>query len=141
MKSREMTILAIALGAWGAWRVVGSHLLPVGSEVIGIAIIVLFKPWLDFRGWMTLLTVNAMSYIHAWYWSWVTVSSFMNDRFLEAMRLSGLLSEDTLTNVPGPTVILLMVVINFIYTYFIWPYIWERVYLKAGVWGKLKWEK
>lgn len=141
MKSREMMILAIALGAWGAWRLVGPHLIPVGSQEIGIAIIVLFKPWLDFRGWMTLLAINAMSYIHAWYWSWITVSSVMNDRFLESMRLSGLLSEDTLTNLPAPAVISLIVVINFIYTYFVWPYIWERIYLKAGVWGKLKWEK
>ena len=139
MKSREMTILAIALGAWGAWRFVGSSLLPVGKQEVGIAIIVLFKPWLDFSGWISLLTINATSYLPSWYRIWVSfIPSYMR-------MVQGVVETDLVKigNV-GPHVGLAIcscLVISFIYTYFIWPYIWERVYLKAGVWGKLKWGK
>ena len=141
MKSREMTILAVALGAWMAWRLVGRSLIPIGSQEIGIAIIVLFKPWLDFRGWFTLLTINAISYIQMWYWSFITVSGIFNRGYFDNMRDMGLISESLLKNLPPSWVIALTSCGGFLYTFFIWPYIWERVYLKAGVWGKLKWEK
>lgn len=141
MKSREMTILAIALGAWGAWRLVGSSLLPVGSQEIGIAIIVLFKPWLDFRGWISLLTINAMSYIPKWYMAWLWLSSMFNESWIQTLGEMGLVRERYLTDFNMEYAMTLSWIINFFSIYFIWPYIWERVYLKAGVWGKLKWEK
>lgn len=141
MKSREITILAIALGVWVAWRLVGSSLLPVGSQEIGIAIIVLFKPWLDFRGWMSLLTINAMSYVHAWYWAYVTVSNLINERYGQAMIELGLAKTELLESVDWRLGLSLSLILNFLYFYYVWPYIWERAYLKAGIWGKLKWEK
>ena len=141
MKSREMTILAIALGAWMAWRLVGSTLLPVDSQEIGIAIIVLFKPWLDSSGWISLLTINAISYLPKWYISWLWLSSMFNERWTETLGEMGLLSEGYLSNFNMEWALGISWLINFFSIYFIWPYIWERAYLKAGVWGKLKWEK
>jgi len=140
MKSREITILAIALGAWGSWRLVGSTLLPVGSQEIGIAIIVLFKPWLDSSGWFTLLTINAISYLPKWYMAWFWLSSMFNERWTVTLREMGAI-EGQLSNFNIECAIALSWLINFFIIYFIWPYLWERVYLKAGVWGKLKWEK
>ena len=141
MKSREITILSIALGAWMTWRLIGSTLIPIGSQEIGIAIIVLFKPWLDFRGWITLLTVNAVSYIPKWYMAWLWLSSMFNERWTETLGEMGLLSEGHLSNFNMEWALALSWMVNFFSIYFIWPYIWERVYLKVGVWGKLKWEK
>ena len=141
MKSREMTILGIALGSWLAWRLVGSMLLPVGSQEIGIAIIVLFKPWLDFNGWITLLTINAMSYLPRWYISWLWLSSMFNESWVKTLGEMGLLSEGYLSTFNMEYALALSWVVNFYNIYFIWPYIWERVYLKAGVWGKMRWEK
>jgi len=137
MKSREMTILAIALGAWGTWRLVGSSLLPVGSMEIGIAIIVLFKPWLDFGGWAFLLAINATSYLPGYYRAWVLIMPpylEMIQWMIEIDMISGWFMDI------GPPIGLMIIsclIINFIYTFFIWPYIWERVCRKAGVWGKL----
>jgi len=141
MRSRDITILSIALGTWMAWRLVGSSLLPVGSQEIGIAIIVLFKPWLDNSGWFSLLTINAMSYIHRWYWSWLTTSNIFNERWPELLGEMGLIGEGYMPDFNMSWAMALSVTTNFIYIYFIWPHIWERIYRKAGVWGKLKWEK
>ncbi len=137
MNSKETTILSIALGTWMTWRLVGSSLIPVGSQEIGIAIIVLFKPWLDYRGWLSLLSINAMSWIPAWYWAWNGISSLIDEAYLESMRLAGSVPE----NMNSFSISLgasLFIAINFLYYYFVWPHIWERVYRKVGVWRKLK---
>jgi len=137
MKSREITILAIALGAWMAWRLVGSTLLPIGSQEIGIAIIVLFKPWLDIRGWITLLTINAMSYLPKWYMAWYWLSSIFNERWTETLREMGLVDKGYLASFNMNWALAMSWMVNFICIYFIWPHVWERVYRKSGVWGKL----
>lgn len=137
MKPREMTILSIALGVWMAWRLVGSTLIPVGSQEIGIAIIVLFKPWLDFRGWMFLLAINATSHLYSWYRAWIYIMppylqmvQWMVEIDMIGMRFMSMAP-------PIGWAIGSCLAISFIYTFFIWPYIWERVYRKAGLWGKL----
>ena len=138
MKSREMTILVIAIGMWMTWRVIGSSLIPIGSQEVGIAVIVLFKPWLDFRGWVILLTMNATSYLPVYYRAWMM---FMTP-FMEVVP-KWLVDTDMVSG-EFVSVALSMgwsigtcLIISFIYTFFIWPYIWERVYRKAGVWGRL----
>jgi len=141
MKSREITILSIALGVWGAWRLVGSSLLPIGSQHIGIAIIVLFKPWLDSQGFFMLLTINAMSYFHKWYMAWLWLSSMFNERWVETLRETGLVREGYLSSLDMGWAMGVSWLVNFVCIYFIWPYAWERIYRKAGVWGKMKWEK
>ena len=135
MNSREMTIMGVALGVWGAWRLVGSSLLPVGSQEVGIAIIVLFKPWLDTGGWMSLLTINATSYLHRWYTAWLWLSGIFDVLWTPLSQGLGLIGN----NYEWPLGISWLVA--FTYFFYIWPYIWEKVYLKAGVWGKLKWVK
>lgn len=137
MNPRETTIFSIALGSWMAWRFIGSSLLPVGSAEIGVAIIVLFKPWLDFRGWTTLLAINAMSCIRVYYYSWGIAVRIMDEKFLESMILAGVASEGFGSKYPLLWTISLIVVMNFIYAFFIWPYICERIYRKSGIWGKL----
>lgn len=136
MNSKETTILSIALGVWMTWRLVGSSLLPLGSQEIGIAIIVLFKPWLDFRGWVSLLVINALSWVPAWYWAWNGISTLIGDRYLDSMRLAGSVPESVnMFSISWGAS--LFVAINFLYFYFIQPHIWERVYRKTGVWGRL----
>jgi len=137
MNSKETTILSIALGAWMTWRLVGSSLIPICSSEIGIAIIVLFKPWLDFRGWVSLLTINAVSWIPAWYWAWNSMSSLIGETYLDSMRLVGSVPESlNIFSISWGSS--LFVAINFLYFFFVWPHIWEGVYRKAGVWRKLK---
>ena len=133
-----MTILAIALGAWMAWRLVGSSLIPVGKQEIGIAIIVLFKPWLDSGGWVSLLTINAISYLYSWYRAWFLVMPPFMGAIPKWLVETDMVSGEFMGAAPPMDwMISSCLIIVFIYTFFIWPYIWERVYRKAGVWGKL----
>jgi len=139
MNSKETTILSIAFGTWMTWRLVGSSFFPLGSQEISIAIIVLFKPWLDYRGWLYLITINAVSWVPVWYWAWYGVSHFIHVTFLESMKLTGSVPEG-LINFSiswGPS---LFVAINFLYFHFIMPHIWEGVYRKAGIWRRVKGE-
>jgi len=132
-----MTILAISSGMWLTWRVIGSSLIPIGSQEVGIAIIVLFKPWLDFRGWAFLLTMNATSYLYGYYRAWALVIPPFLESFKWMVEID-IISRELMST--RPLVVFLVgssIAISFIYTFFIWPYIWERVYRKAGVWGKL----
>lgn len=123
MDSKETTIFSIALGTWMAWRVMGSSLTPIGSQEIGIAIIVLFKPWLDFMGWSSLLAINAISYLPNLYRVFVSVNGIV---------FSGLIVDTV-----QPQTVVLVTIASFIYTFFIWPYTCERVYRKTGVWRRL----
>lgn len=137
MKSKEMTILAIASGMWMTWRLIGSSLIPVGSQEIGIAIIVLFKPWLDFRGWVFLLAINATSYLFSWYRVWVLIIP-QYVRVIQGLVDINMIDREFMNTVPPVGwAIGSCLAISFIYTFFIWPYIWERAYRKAGVWGGL----
>ena len=138
MKSREMTILAIAIGMWMTWRVIGSSLIPIGSQEVGIAVIVLFKPWLDFRGWVFLLTINATSYLPVYYRAWMMFMIPFMEVVPEWLVDTDMVSGEFMSVTPSMGgAIGACIIISFIYTFFIWPYIWERVYRKAGVWGRL----
>jgi len=124
MNSKETTILSIAFGTWMAWRVMGSSLIPVGSQEIGIAIIVLFKPWLNFMGWSSLLTINAISHLPSMYRVF--------------LRVNALVSSGLIVDSVQPQTVVLVTIMSFVYSYFIWPYTCERVYRKTGVWRRLK---
>ena len=137
MDSKETTILSIALGTWMAWRLIGSSIIPVGRQEIAIAILVLFKPLLDFSGWASLLAINAMSWAPTWYRSWVTSSSFMNDKFLDSMRLSGMVSEGFMTDFSYPPTMATIIISMFLFYNFVCPFIVERAYQKAGIWRRL----
>ena len=137
MKPREMTILAISSGMWLTWRLIGSSLIPVGSQEIGIAIIVLFKPWLDFRGWSFLLAMNATSYLYGYYRAWVLVIPPFLESFKWMVEINFISRKFMSTRPPVVFMVGSSIAISFIYIFFIWPYIWERVYRKAGVWGRL----
>lgn len=137
MDSKETTILSIALGTWMAWRVMGSSLTPVGSMEIGIAILVLFKPWVGFRGWVSLLTINTISYLPSWFRSWLRISFIYNEGVLEAMRGSGYVSDGFLTDIPMPLTITFVILTGIVYCHFVWPFIVERAYMKAGIWRRL----